>query len=96
VTNQHVEHAGNKQGKCASLAYMKKQNINILIESTPCNMQEKYVDRISIRNNNDVIEKMTHSLKRASKIWNIILNSISNHLNGKTKSRNMRPRGVLT
>jgi hypothetical protein len=44
----------------------------------------------------DVIEKMTHSLKRASKTWNIILNSISDHLNGKTRSRNMRPRGVLT
>jgi uncharacterized membrane protein len=40
----------------------------------------------------DVVEKMTHSLKRANKMWNIILNSIFDHLNGKT----MKPRGVLT
>jgi predicted HTH domain antitoxin len=43
----------------------------------------------------DFIEKKTHSLKRASKIWNILLNLIYDHLTRKTKSRNMGPRGVL-
>jgi hypothetical protein len=33
---------------------------------------------------------------RASGSWNIPLSSLSNHLNGKTKSRNMGPRSVLT
>jgi hypothetical protein len=43
----------------------------------------------------DVVEKGTHSLKRDSKSWNISMISITNLLNGKTKSRKMGPRGVL-
>lgn len=31
----------------------------------------------------DVIEKMTNSLMRVNKSWNIPLSSLSNHLNGK-------------
>jgi hypothetical protein len=42
-----------------------------------------------------VVEEWIHSLRRANKTWNIILSSFSNHLNGKTKSRKMGPRGVL-
>lgn len=38
--------------------------------------------------------KRTHSLKKVNGSWNIPLNTFSNHLNGKTKSRNMGPRGV--
>jgi hypothetical protein len=33
----------------------------------------------------DVIENGTFSLQRANKAWNIPMNSISNHLNGKTR-----------
>jgi hypothetical protein len=33
----------------------------------------------------DVVEKKTNSLMRANKSWNIPLNSLSNHLNGKKK-----------
>jgi hypothetical protein len=44
----------------------------------------------------DVIENGTHSMKRASKSWNIPMNSFTNHLNGKTKSKKMGPRGVFT
>jgi hypothetical protein len=43
----------------------------------------------------DVIERRTDSLIKANKIWNLILNSFSNHLNGKTGSRKMGPRGVF-
>jgi hypothetical protein len=43
----------------------------------------------------DVIERGTHSLKKVSKSWNIPMSSITNHLNGKTKFKNMGPRGVL-
>jgi hypothetical protein len=41
------------------------------------------------------IKRRTHSLKKASRSWNIPLSTLSSHLNGKTKSRNMGPRGVL-
>ncbi len=44
----------------------------------------------------DVIEKGTHSIRKANKSWNIPMSSLVDHLNGKTKSRKMRPRGVLT
>jgi hypothetical protein len=44
----------------------------------------------------DVIERGTHSLRKANKLWNISMNSLANHLNGKTKSMKMGPRGVLT
>jgi uncharacterized membrane protein len=78
---------------------MRKQNINTLVESTPCNMQaickkSMWIEQ-ALELAMDVIEKMTHSLKRASKIWNIILNSIFDH-EWKTRSKNMELRGVLT
>jgi hypothetical protein len=44
----------------------------------------------------DVVERGTHSLKRANKSWNIPMSSLSNHLNGKTRSKKMGPRRVLT
>jgi hypothetical protein len=44
----------------------------------------------------DVIVRGTHSIRRANKSWNILMNSLANHLNGKTKSKKMGPRGVLT
>jgi hypothetical protein len=44
----------------------------------------------------DAIKRGTHSLRRASKSWNIPMSSLADHLNGKTKSRKMAPKGVLT
>jgi len=44
----------------------------------------------------DVIEKGTHSIRKANKSWNIPMSSLVDHLNGKTKSRKMGPKGVLT
>jgi len=38
----------------------------------------------------DVVEKGTHSLRRANKSWNIPMSSIVDHLNGKTISEKMR------
>ncbi len=43
----------------------------------------------------DVVERGTHSLRRANMPWNIPMSSLSNHLNGKTRSRNMGPRRVF-
>jgi hypothetical protein len=42
----------------------------------------------------DVIEKR-HVLKKVNESWNIFLSSLSNHLNDKTRSKNMGPKGVL-
>ncbi len=44
----------------------------------------------------DVVDKKTHSLRRASKSWNIPMSSIANHLNRKTKFKKMGLRSVLT
>jgi hypothetical protein len=44
----------------------------------------------------DVVERGTHSLRRANKTWNIPLNSFSNHLHGKTRFRKMGLGSVLT
>jgi hypothetical protein len=44
----------------------------------------------------DVVERGTHSLRRANKLWNIPMSSTTDHLNGKTRFRKMGQRGVLT
>jgi len=43
----------------------------------------------------EVIKKGSHSLKKANQSWNIPLTSLSNHLNGKTRSKKMGPTNVL-
>ncbi len=42
----------------------------------------------------DVVERGSHSLNRVNRSWNIPMSSLSNHLNGKTRSRKMGPRRV--
>jgi hypothetical protein len=42
-----------------------------------------------------VIERGTHSLRRASGSWNLPMSSLVDHLNGKIKSKKMRLGGVL-
>jgi hypothetical protein len=44
----------------------------------------------------DVVENGTYSLQRANMAWNIPMSSIFDHLNGKTRSKKMGPKGVLT
>ncbi len=44
----------------------------------------------------DVVERGTHSLRRVNRLWNIPMNSLIDHLNGKTKSRKMGLKGMLT
>jgi len=34
-------------------------------------------------------------LKKASKLWNILLSSLSNHLNGKTQTKKVGVGGIL-
>jgi len=42
----------------------------------------------------DVVEKGVTSLKKANYHWNIPLTSLSNHLNGKTRSKKVGSLGV--
>jgi hypothetical protein len=44
----------------------------------------------------EAIEKGTHSLKKVSKSWDVLLNSLSNHLNGNTRNMKIGPACVLT
>jgi len=44
----------------------------------------------------DAIEKGTHSIRRVNKSWNTPMNSLVNHLNGRTISRKMGLGSVLT
>ncbi len=43
----------------------------------------------------DVVERGTGSLKKANKSWNIPMNFLSNHLNGKTRFGKMGLGGVF-
>ncbi len=43
----------------------------------------------------DVVENGTYSLRKTSRAWNILMNSIFDHLNGKPISRKMGPKCVL-
>jgi hypothetical protein len=38
-----------------------------------------------------VIERGTHSLRKANSSWNLTMNSLVDHLHGKTKYRKMGP-----
>ncbi len=44
----------------------------------------------------DAIERGIYSIRRASKSWNIPMNSLVDRLNEKTKSKKMGLEGVLT
>jgi hypothetical protein len=44
----------------------------------------------------DIIQKRHFSMKRANQHWHIPLTSLSDHLNGKTRSRKVRPQGIVT
>jgi hypothetical protein len=44
----------------------------------------------------DVVERGTHSIRRVSRLWNIPMSSLIDHLNGKTKFKKMGLGGVLT
>jgi hypothetical protein len=43
----------------------------------------------------DVIKRGTYLLRRTNKPWNIPLNSFSNHLKDKTRSKKIGPKGVI-
>ncbi len=43
----------------------------------------------------EAVESETSSLRGATRSWCILLTNISNHLNKKTRSRKVKPQGVL-
>jgi len=46
--------------------------------------------------NMDVVERGQLSLRKVNKFWHILVTSLLDHLNGKTRSRKQRPQGELT
>jgi hypothetical protein len=44
----------------------------------------------------DAIESGNTTLRKANRFWSIPLNSLFNHLNGKTWTKKVRVKGVLT
>jgi len=44
----------------------------------------------------DTIQKKHFSMTRANQHWHIPLTSLSDHLNGKTRSKKVGPQGILT
>jgi hypothetical protein len=44
----------------------------------------------------ETVENKTISLKGATISWCILLTNLSNHLNRKSRSRKVKPQGVLT
>ncbi len=85
-----------KQGKSFPYSQCTKKKSSNIIELSAFNNQKKMQIDETLKVAMDVIEKRTHSLTRANKSWNIPMNSFFYHLNGKTKSKKMAPRGVLT
>jgi hypothetical protein len=57
--------------------------------------KRKWIDQ-SLEEAMETIERGTHSLRKASRFWNIPFNSLSNHLNGNTRNMKMGPRCLLT
>jgi hypothetical protein len=49
----------------------------------------------SLKTTMDAIEYNIISLRGANKFWGILTTSLSNHLNGETKSKKIGPLGVL-
>jgi len=49
----------------------------------------------SLETTMDVVERGITSLRGANKFWGIPITSLSNHLNGKSKSKQIGPLGVL-
>jgi predicted HTH domain antitoxin len=44
----------------------------------------------------DVVEKGHTSLKKVVKYWNVPLNSLLDHMNGRNRCMKLGPQGVLT
>jgi hypothetical protein len=87
------------------LASKKEMFLPIL---EPQNKRSIYIIKSSVFNNKsmwineklevqmDAIEKKTYSFKTTINSLNILMNFLSNHMNGKTRCRKIEPRGLLT
>jgi len=53
------------------------------------------MDKLNIGKTMEVVEKGTCSLRNEIRSWNIPFNSLSKHLNGKTKRKKMESASVL-
>lgn len=76
---------------------MDKENVPLALDGTHKATRDKKTDVPSgqcnwtnewLKEAMDVVERMTHSLKRVSKRWNIFVYFLLDHLNGKTSVQN--------
>jgi len=67
-----------------------------VINKVPLEKKKGEMDRQSLEEAMEVIERGTRSLKKASRFWNIPFSFFSNHLNGNTWNMKMGPTCVLT
>jgi hypothetical protein len=44
----------------------------------------------------DVVERGNTYLRKVAKYWNILVTSLSNHLNGRTRCKKVGPQSMLT
>jgi hypothetical protein len=67
-----------------------------VVNKVPLVRKKKEWTNRSLEEVMEAIERGTHSLRKENRFWNIPLSSLSNHLNGKTRSKKMGLACVLT
>jgi hypothetical protein len=73
----------------------KKRSIHIIKLNVFNNKKNKWINE-TLEVLMDAIEKKTYFFRTFSNSSNILMNFLSNNLNGKTRCRKIEPRGVLT
>jgi hypothetical protein len=88
----------------------EKKNLHLLYSSYDCNKSKKIdkkkkgshlnlarkMDKRNLWRNNGCIGRNQTSFRKVSKFWHISLTLLSNHLNGKIRSRKVSPIIVIT
>ncbi len=85
---------GNKENLPHVLHPQSKRSTPHLNQMLPKTRKGMWIDEM-LEVVMDVVERRTHSVKRANKSWNIPMSSIVDHLNGKSRFKKMGLRGVL-
>jgi hypothetical protein len=62
--------------------------------SAPTLVRSKWTNQ-QVEDAMNVMHRGQTSFRKANKLWNILLTSLSNHLNGKTTTQKMGPAYVL-
>jgi len=74
--------------------YAPTTHTHLINRSTPILVHSKWTNQ-QLEDAMDIMERGQTSLRKANRLWNIPLTSLSNHLNGKTTTQKMGPACVL-